>query len=225
MLKRSLLVVSMAAVVLAGCRNKQAAEEAAPAAESTAVPVPAAPAEAAPVPAPAEAKAFDVNTIAVSDKPLGQWPYLVLPAGYAFEHADKLREQTKDLARVPVWTGSGYTWVEGKVFVDGIDASEGKTWSQFELRKGIQSTLEALGAVKIGEVAATEEAIAAEDAALTAFKDEFGAMYHTAVGGPQGADAYALRTADRLLWFVPLVRKDDGALMVVEAPLPSPPAP
>ena len=43
MLKRSLLVVSMAAVVLAGCRNKEAAEDAAPAAESTAVPAPAEP--------------------------------------------------------------------------------------------------------------------------------------------------------------------------------------
>ena len=48
---------------------------------------------------------FDINTVPVSDKPLPAWPYVSLPAGYQFYYTEDLPSRTKDLARVPLWTG------------------------------------------------------------------------------------------------------------------------
>ena len=38
-----------------------------------------------------------------------------------------------------LWTGGELLWVEGRTFVDEIDNADGKTFSKFELRKGLQA--------------------------------------------------------------------------------------
>ena len=118
---RNAMLVLALGVTLAGCAKKQ--DEAAPAAEAPVAPAaeqPAAPA-ATPAAAPAPAMtAFDINTIPESTATLPAWPYVALPSGYQFNYADDLASRTKDLARVPVWTGGQLLWVEGKVFSDQI---------------------------------------------------------------------------------------------------------
>ena len=127
-LDRTVLAVTMAVALLAGCKKEQA-EVAAPAdaVESAEAAAPAADvAEQAAVEAPATAvpavAAFDIGTLPVGGKPLGAWPYITMPAGYALGHADELASRSKDLARVPVWTGGQLLWVEGRVFSDSIRA-------------------------------------------------------------------------------------------------------
>ena len=227
-LDRTLVVAAMAAALLAGCKKNEAAaevaapEQAAPAVEPAAQsePAPAAtPEAAAPV-----AKAFDIDAIAVSDKPLGEWPYLVLPAGYELDNADDIARRSKDLARVPVWTGGQLLWVEGRVFSDSIRAQEGKTHSRFELRKNLQQAIEALGGVRLAERnfdSAVQEANAKE---LDDFRGEFGEM-HDAYWHDNDADFYVIRRADKAIWVITQADNSDGAIMVVEGPLPeAPPA-
>ena len=229
-LDRTVLAVTMAVALLAGCKKEQA-EVAAPAdaVESAEAAAPAADlAEQAAVEAPATAvpavAAFDIGTLPVSDKPLGAWPYITMPAGYALGHADELASRSKDLARVPVWTGGQLLWVEGRVFSDSIRAQEGKTHSRFELRKNLQQAIEALGGVRLAERnfdSAVQEANAKE---LDDFRGEFGDM-HDAYWHDNDADFYVIRRADKAIWVVTQADNSDGAIMVVEGPLPeAPPA-
>ncbi len=227
-IRKTLLGMSVAAALLAGCNKAEEAPAAPVAVEPppAAEPLEPAPApEAAPAPtadAPA-AVAFDIDKIPVSDKPLGDWPYLTMPAGYEFDNADDMARQSKDLARVPVWTDGELLWVEGRSFVDELDNSDGKTFSKFELRKGLQQALESLGAVRLAERSFPEAVYTANQKAINDFTSEFSDM-HNAYWYDNDADTWVIRRADKAIWFVTDVNNDRGKLMVAEGPLPPRPA-
>ena len=228
-LDRTVLAVTMAVALLAGCKKEQA-EVAAPAdaAESAEVAAPAADvAEQVAVEAPATAvpavAAFDIGTLAVSDKPLGAWPYITMPAGYALGHADELASRSKDLARVPVWTGGQLLWVEGKTFSDAIRSDDGKTYSKFEVRKNLQQAIEALGGVRIGERSYDEATYKANEKALDDFRQEFDRI-RDAYWYDADADTYVIRRADKAVWVVLQTGNGDGGILVAEGPLPDAPA-
>src|SRR3546814_8474688 len=89
--------------------------------------------------------AFDIEAIKVSDAALGEFPYFSLPAGYEPMN----RPVQMDYARFPFWTGQAFEWVEGRSYEAAIAAADGKTWSEFELRKNLEALLESVGAVKV----------------------------------------------------------------------------
>src|SRR3546814_342568 len=139
-------------VLLGGC------QESTPAETADVSPAPAAPASAgseaigddnasdvAPAAGASATPAFDIGAIEVSDAALGEFPYFSLPAGY--EPMNKPVEM--DYARFPFWTGQEFEWVEGRSYEAAIDAADGKTWSEFELRKNLEALLEGVGAVKV----------------------------------------------------------------------------
>jgi len=228
---RTLLAACIALAMLAGCKQKEeaqtvpeapAAADATPATDTAPAPVaqaPSAPAEAA----PAAPGTFDINAIAVSDKPLPAWPYVAMPAGYEFDDADDLAKRSKDLARVAVWTGSQLLWVEGKVFEDEIENAEGKTYSRFELRKNVQQAVEALGGVRVSEHSLDEATYKANEKAVEDFRQEFSSIRDAYWYGSD-ADTYVIRRADTVIWVVFQSSNRQGALMVAEGPLPDAPA-
>ncbi len=237
---RTLLAVCIALAVLAGCKQQDdaqvapEAQDAAAAAEAGAAgeaasapaPIPAAQAPSEPpaaTPAAPDAKAFDINTIAVSDKPLPAWPYVALPAGYEFDHADEPAKRSKDLARVAVWTGGQLLWVEGRVFDDQIDNADGKTYSKFEVRKNVQQAVEALGGVRVGERSFDQATYKANEKDLEDFRQEFSSI-RDAYWYDNDADTYVIRRADKVIWVVFQSSNSQGALMVAEGPLPVAPA-
>jgi len=225
---RSLLVLGMAVVLLAGCRKP---DEAAPAAPEPAATAPAAAVESAPAAEPATpattpaptatpAPGFDIAALPVSTADLPAWPYAALPAGYAFDDADNLGKRTKDLARIPVWTGSQLLWVEGKVFSDGIDNIDGKTFSKFELGKGLRQQIEALGGVRVSERSYDRDTYKANEKELDDFRQEFRDL-GDAYWYDKDVDTYAIRRADGLIWVVLQTRNNDAAILVAEGPLPA----
>ncbi|MCW0211587.1 MAG: hypothetical protein OJK14_31190 [Achromobacter sp.] len=228
-MRTTVLMLAMG-VALAGC-NKDTAPEAgadapaaAPAAERGPAPVAAAdpaPSPAtAPAPVAAPAAAFDINTIAASDKPLGEWPYLVLPAGYEF--SGKLADKTKDLARVPFWTGGQLLWVEGKTYEAELRAGDGKTYSRFELLKGIDQALTALGAVTLTERSYDETVYDSNKPELASFRSEFDDI-DDAYWYDKDARTYLIRRADKAIWMVVYADNYNGAVLVAEGPLPEAP--
>lgn len=228
-MNRSVLAAMVGIALLPGCKKQDdGAAETAAAAEA-AVAQDSADADAvadeaspdAPVVAPV-AVAFDIGKIPVSEAPLGEWPHLALPTGYVLGHADDLSSRTKDLARVPVWTGGQLLWVEGKVFSDRVSAADGKTWSKFELRKHLQQAIEAMGGVRLTERNFDGAVQEANNAALDDFRGEFGDM-HDAYWHDNEADTYVIRRADKAVWIVMQADNSDGGVMVVEGPLPAPP--
>lgn len=191
----------------------ETADVAAPAAASAQTPVGATAAPAV--------TSFDINTIAVSDKPLGEWPYLVLPAGYEF--SGNLADKTKDLARVPFWTGSQLLWVEGKTYEAELRAGDGKTYSRFELLKGIDQALTALGAVTLTQRSYDETVYDANKPELASFRSEFDDI-DDAYWYDKDARTYLIRRADKAVWLVVHADNYNGAVLVAEGPLPEAPA-
>ena len=229
MANKTILALCVAMALLAGCK-KQAddvagapvAEPAAQAGSETPVTEPAAaPAETAS--ATPAVTVFDINGIAVSDKPLPAWPYIALPAGYRYYRAEDMAGQSKDLARVPVWTGGQLLWVEGKTFSDAIRSDDGKTYSKFEVRKNLQQAVEALGGVRLGERSYDEATYKANEKALDDFRREFDRI-RDAYWYDADADTYLIRRADKAIWVVFQTNNDGGGLLVAEGPLPEPPA-
>ena len=229
MVNKTVLAMCMATALLAGCKAKDTAAEAAPEAataaapEATAAPEPAPEATPAAPAATAAAVAFDISKIPVSDKPLPAWPYVALAAGYHYDNNENQAEQSKDLARVPAWTGGQLLWVEGKTFSDQIDNSDGKTFSKFEVRKSLQQAIEALGGVRLAERSFDEATYKANEKALDDFRQEFHRI-RDAYWYDADADTYVIRRADKAIWIVAQIRNDDGGIMVAEGPLPEAPA-
>lgn len=227
-MRTTVLMLAMGAA-LAGCDKGKSTDAAVDAsAQPVAVasaPVAASEAAAPPVAAaPAagpQAAVFDINAIAVSNKPLGAWPYVALPAGYTFERADDIASRSKDLARVPVWTGGQLLWVEGRVFTDEIDSQDGKTYSQFEVRKNLRQTLEGMGAVRLTDRSFDKSVRQANEGEFNAFIEEFNEMYYPYLPD-QDAETWVIRGADKATWVVFHSGNNDGSLMVAEGPLPAP---
>ena len=228
-MRKTLLALSVAGVLLAGCKKQDDAATEAVAAPATPAaagqaPAPASVAEpATATPAAPTAALFDIGTIALSDKPLPAWPYIALPAGYHYHEADDLAGQSKDLARVPVWTGGQLLWVEGKTFSDQIDNSDGKTFSKFEVRKSLQQAIEALGGVRLAERSFDETVWDANEKDLEGFRQEFDRMQN-AYWYDKDVDTYVIRRADKAIWIVTQTDTGSGAIMVAEGPLPEVPA-
>ena len=225
MANKTVMTLCVAMAMLAGCKAKDTlVAEATPAPAAAPAPVEAPPAATqAPsvTPAPPAPTAFDINTIAVSDTPLGEWPYLVLPAGYKF--SGNLANNTKDLARVPFWTGGQLLWMEGKTFEAELRAGDGKTYSRFEMLKGIDQALTALGAVTLTQRSYDETVYEANKAELAPFRSEFddigGAYWYD-----KDARTYLIRRADKAIWVVVYADNYNGAVLVAEGPLPEAPA-
>lgn len=235
---KTALAAAVALVLLAACGKQEAPAPVADAAEEAeaapdasapeaAEPEASEPAQDAAVPeasgedvseAPATPAAFDVGAIPVSDQPLPDWPYVVLPSGYAFDRDDVAR-QSKDLARVPVWTGGSLLWVEGRTFSDGVESTDGKTYSKFEVRKNLQQAIEALGGVRLGQRSFDRATYQANRAELDDFRQEFSEMQN-AYWYDSDADTYVIRRADKAIWVVFGSSNTRGAVLVAEGPLP-----
>ena len=224
MVTKTVLASCVAMILLVGCKPGEtpavetpAATDAAPApAEAPATPTP----EPDAAPAAPAVTVFDINRIPVSDKPLPAWPYVALPAGYHYGNED-LAAQSKDLARVPLWTGGQLLWLEGRTFSDSIRSDDGKTFSKFEVRKNLQQAIEALGGVRVGERSYDETVYEANEKALEDFRREFDRI-RDAYWYDADADTYVIRHADKAIWVVVHARNDDGGIMVAEGPLPPP---
>jgi hypothetical protein len=233
--KFSLPVLSLglaASLALTGCKKPNsptpAAVASSPEAPAAAVSSTGPSAVVTPPPAGASAVAtaeafFDIRTIPISDQALPAWPYVALPAGYVFLHADNLASRSKDLARVPVWTGSQLLWLEGRVFSDDIHPAREKTYSRFEVRKKIREALEAQGAVRLTERSFDEAVEKAFKKDLHDFRDEFSSI-RDAYYADRDAETYVIRRAGSAIWMVFYSDNGSGELMVAEGPLPPTPS-
>lgn len=239
-MRRAVVSIAVAAALLAAC-DKQT-EESAAVAPSATQPVATSDGDndavtATPAPAPAPAPAagaetpgadpvvpsFDISAIKISDKPLPEWPYVVLPAGYHYDNANDIAGASKDLARVPLWTGSELVWLEGRTFSDDIRNDEGKSFSKFEVRKNLQQAIESLGGQRLSEKSYDETVYRAHEKELEDFRQEFNDI-RDAYWYDKDADTYLIRRADQAIWIVTEVNNDSASLMVAEGPLPAPSA-
>ena len=170
--------------------------------------------------AAAPAAGFDIGAIATSAVDLPAWPYAVLPEGYRYSAGTNLDRRTRDLARVPVWTGSELLWVEGKVFEDSIRTADGKTWSRYEVSKLVRDQLQALGAVQLADRSVDKATYEASQKELDQFRREF-THVRDAYWYGRDVDTFVIRRADSAIWIVLQVGNGSGAVLVAEGPAPT----
>lgn len=205
------VIVAMAIGVLAAC-NRQEPPVAAQDTETTAAADQAtgdahADPEAAPASEPAKPAGFDLESVPVSDRALGAFPFITLPDGY-----EAINEQTLGLARVPFWTGDRLEDVEGKAYLATIQERSGHTYSDLELERNIQHVVEQAGGVMVTDSAIAPEVL--EGVSRDVRKnlvDGWGDVYNNPV------QTYVIRNADKTVWLHLCSDSAGAGLIIVEA--------
>ena len=146
--------------------------------------------------AAAAPKAFALDSVPVSDAPLGRFPYFALPDGYQPVNPP----ETRDFGHFLFWTGAGLHEVEGKVFLSLIGPRDGKTYSAYELKKNIEAVLTQAGGRKIadGRIPDPVTETLPEDIRVGMYEG-LGNVYSAPV------QTWVIRRPDRQIWvhFVP----------------------
>ena len=142
----SKLLCLVSILALAACHRQPAAADQSAPGNATAASQPAPTPPAAPA-APAEPAAFSIESVPISNAPLGKFPYFGLPARYIVQN----QAITHDYGRFPFWTGKDFAQIEGKVWLAAIVGEKEADYSAFELKKNMETLFQAAGAVKIFE--------------------------------------------------------------------------
>lgn len=171
---------------------------------------PAAPVAAVEAPDDGDAGEFDPESIPVSTTPLGDFPYLKLPAGYS-----PLDRDTKsfDFAEFPFWTDDGYEWVEGKLQTGTFRADEGKEFSELEVVRNIQALVASIGGVKVGGGKVSDVGDEEERRVSKLMSTYKGALCYPSIDQFQ---SFVIRRSDRLIWVHLCVRNNRGGLAIAE---------
>ncbi len=154
----------------------------------------AAPNGAAPAEVDGEAATadFSIEQVAISNVPLGEFPYFSLPEGYTNERRGSF---TKDFARFPFWVKGAPVWVEGKFYGSGFVPVKDKEMSEFEVAKNFESVIAQLGGVKLSEEKIPSDIVRGwGDEITSGFLDGLGDVYNAP------ATTYVIRRADGNVW-------------------------
>ena len=99
-------------------------------------------------PAAAAAEGFDITQVPLSEVALGEFPYVNLPEGYTSE---RRRTFDKAFARFPFWVKGQPVWVEGRFYGAAFVPVDGKSMSEYEVKKNFEGLVTQLGGVKLSE--------------------------------------------------------------------------
>lgn len=155
----------------------------------------------------ADAPGFDIESVPVSERPLGDFPYFSLPEGY---HNPNRPVPDRDFDRVAVWTGDRLEWVEGRIHESLIRAEGDKAFSRLELDRNIEHQVNEAGGVKVTDSRPPRE-IRREWGDEQQRSPGRGDIYNRAV------ITYLVRREDREIWIHLLASNTGGSWMVIES--------
>lgn len=205
MKNRHLLVPAMiASLCLAAC-SKAPTDTTTPA-TAAAPDAAAAPADAGTAPKAEQDTGFDITRLPLSDAPVGDFPFFALPQGYSNERRSTT---SKDFARFPFWVDGQAVWVEGRFYGTPVVPVEGKTMSEYEVKKNFEAMVTQLGGSKVSEDKIPREAI-------DSWGDEITQGFNAGLGDVWNVPAatYVVRRADGNIW-LHLVTNSSQAWYVV----------
>lgn len=101
---------------------------------------------------------FDWSKIPLSDKFIGEFPYISPPEGFEIQNQKKDRPYSKfwDFNKLIVYTGVHYYNAEGKRAEISINEKEG-AFNEYKLRKSIENYLLSIGATEISDYKMTKK--------------------------------------------------------------------
>ena len=151
---KTVLGVLFLATLASACGQKPKADDA------KVIPAPTVDAIPAVVPEPASPKApvdFSIDSVPVSNAPLGKFPFFGWPENYAPQNTP----QSTSFAHFLFWTGKSFKDVEGQTFMVTLVAAPNKAFSTYELKKNMEALFQEAGAVKIYDAKIPDEALKA----------------------------------------------------------------
>lgn len=153
---------------------------------------------------------FDIESVPVSDRPLGEFPYFSQPEGY---HHPNRPIPVADFDRVAVWTGDRLEWVEGRVHraLVNADRRSGKAFSRLEVERNIEHQVAEAGGVKVTQSRVPREAYQAWLAGEAGNATGRGAISNHPVS------TYLVRRADRDIWIHFAANTASGGWRIVES--------
>jgi OOP family OmpA-OmpF porin len=162
--------------------------------------------------APAAGKqGFDLQTLAVSDVPLGAFPYLQLPSGYQVR---KVLEKRFD--RLPFWTGDHLQWVQGKVWsADVHTPAKTDDFSLLELQANLDAVIAQAGGHLVTRSVVPPDAIKEIEQA----PGQILVNYNAGLSGIFGEtiSTWVIRRADHDIWVYLGGSGFSGGLTIVES--------
>ncbi|TDK23064.1 OmpA family protein [Luteimonas aestuarii] len=155
------------------------------------------------------AEGFRIESVAVSDAPLGDFPYFTLPEGY---HHPNRALPMRDFDRVAAWTGDRLEWVEGRVFESLVHADRraGKGFSRIEVIRNIDHQVAEAGGVKVTDSRVPREVIKDWDEGQQRSQGRGDVYNHPAA-------TWLVRRADRNIWIHFVASSASGSWMVIES--------
>jgi OmpA-OmpF porin, OOP family len=143
---------------------------------------------------------FDLNTIPVSDKMEGAFPYFKLPDGYVFTDPNKYHGtgETKDYDKEYFYIHGSYWPVEGKTYKAVIRVDEkatNKVFSNLEIQRSFDDIIEQVGGIKLNNGDKLNEG---EDKKLEA--NAYANGYMHSCHNWQNVHTYVIRKSDRAIW-------------------------
>lgn len=204
MLKKSLLAMALTALVMAGCDKKNTESE--PVTDVSSGQASADASGDADVSEKADERTFDISSVPQSTVPLGDFPYITLPAGYS----NKGYGQTnKDFARFPFWIDGKAHWVEGRFHGEIFYPEQGKDFSAFEVRRNFETLIQQMGGQKVSEGRIpTNEIEAWGDEITQGFIDGLGDVYS------DPASVYLVRRPEGNIWLHLVLGSTGGAYVI-----------
>ena len=190
MLKKSLLAMALTALVMAGCDKKNTESE--PVTDVSSEQASEDASGDADVSEKADERTFDISSVPQSTVPLGDFPYITLPAGYSNKH---FGQTNKTFARFPFWVNGKTHWVEGKFHGEVFAAEAGHDGSEFEVKRNFDELVKQMGGVKVSEGRVPTETIKEWGDEITqGFIDGLGNVYSAP------ATTYLVRRNDGNIW-------------------------
>ncbi|SEN56942.1 OmpA family protein [Flavobacterium sp. CF108] len=146
------------------------------------------------------AKKFDINSVPVSNKSLGSFPYFNLPENYEGTPKDN----TADYDVAYFWVKDHFEKPEGKIFYARITAKEGKSYSDLEVAKNLDELIKSVDGVKVSEMKTpSDSSYTVPDNNRVKYMNGYGFMANAIT------TTYLIRRPDRNIW-VQLTPGDDA---------------
>lgn len=216
---KNVLALSLIAMLAFSCKSKDkhkddnGSTDTTEQIDSSQITVPATNTEDAPKPAGAP---FDLNSIPLTDKLTGNFPYFKLPPGYHFTDPNSSTGtgEAKDYDKEYFYNHGVYVPQEGKTFKAGITNDEKKSFSKLELKKSFDDFIATLGGVNInnGETLKEGEVDRLQKLDRNAYSDG----YLFSCNNWDDVHTYVLRTKDKTVWVQVNFGNGNGYLTVLE---------
>ncbi len=149
---------------------------------------------------PTQTATFDINSIPISDKLNGAFPYFKLPEGYTYTAPNSYHGEgeIKDYDKEYFLIGGKLYPYEGKTFKGVIrldEKAKDKKFSGLEIQKSFEETILSLGGVKVNN---SEPILSEEEAKIN--QNDISNLYLHSVQTGSEVQTYVIRKSNKLIW-------------------------